>query len=99
MGIGSNTRNFIVFPGLNGEDAEYFSKQFFNLTPSQILYRPFGQVVYKIVKNKSIIPPSIGLTFFITEIPNAYSIAKEFKFDEEGKISWDKYEDYDSDFE
>ena len=27
--IESNTRNLILFPGLNGEDADYYSKQFF----------------------------------------------------------------------
>lgn len=98
--IESNTRNLILFPGLNGEDAEYFSKQFFNLTPAQILYRPFGQIIYKVVRNKNIIPPSVGLVFFVTEVPNAYSVAKEFRFDENGQIIWDRYEDFvNDDFE
>lgn len=98
--IESNTRNIILFPGLNGEDADYFSKQFFNLTPAQILYRPFGQIVYKVVRNKNIIPPSVGLVFFITEVPNANSIAKEFQFDESGNIIWNKFDDYiNDDFE
>lgn len=98
--IESNTRNLILFPGLNGEDAEYYASQFFNLSPSQILYRPFGQVVYKIVKNKNTIPPSVGLVFFINEMPNASSIAKEFSFDDTGRIIWTRYNDFiNDDFE
>lgn len=88
--IESNTRNIILFPGLNGEDAEYYSKQFFNITASQILYRPFGQIIYKIISNKNILPPDIGLVFFINETPHLNSISKEYKFDENGNILWKK---------
>lgn len=95
--IESNTRNLVLFPGLNGEDADYFSKQFFNLSPAEILYRPFGQIVYRIVKNKSTIPPGIGLVFFINETPNANSIAREYKFDETGKIIYNKFDDFIND--
>lgn len=95
--IESNTRNLVLFPGLNGEDADYFSKQFFNLSPAEILYRPFGQIVYRIVKNKSTLPPGIGLVFFIDETPNAHSIAREYKFDENGKIIYNKFDDFIND--
>lgn len=95
--IESNTRNLVLFPGLNGEDAEYYSSQFFNLSPAQILYRPFGQIIYKIVRNKSIIPPSVGLVFFIDETPNATSIAREFEFDDNGVVKWTRYEDFIND--
>lgn len=98
--IESNTRNLILFPGLNGEDADYYSKQFFNLTSAEILYRPFGQIVYKIVRDKNTIPPSVGLVFFIDERPNGNSIAREFEFDEKGNIVWNKFDDYiNDDFE
>ena len=95
--IESNTRNLVLFPGLNGEDADYFSKQFFNLSPAEILYRPFGQIVYRIVKNKTTLPPGIGLVFFIDETPNANSIAREYKFDKDGKIIYNKFDDYIND--
>lgn len=84
--IESNARNVILFPGLNGEDAEYYSKQFFNLTPSQIMYRPFGQIIYRIVQNRTIQPPDIGLVFFIDEIPHTDSLKNEFNFDSNEQV-------------
>jgi len=89
----SNTRNLVLFPGLNGEDADYYSKQFFNLKPSEILYRPFGQIVYRIIQNKTIMPPAIGLVFFIDEIPNTNSLKHEFKFDDDGDIVYSNVKD------
>ena len=98
--IESNTRNLILFPGLNGEDADYYSKQFFNIKPAEILYRPFGQIVYRIIRYKNVVPPSVGLVFFVDEVPNGQSIAKEYTFDKDGNILWKKYDDYiNEDFE
>lgn len=76
--IESNARNIVVFPGLNGEDVKYYSEQFFNLSPQQIMYRPFGQIVYRIVKNRTVQLPAIGLVFFIDEVPHTNSIEQEF---------------------
>lgn len=76
----SNARNLVLFPGLNGEDADYYSKQFFNLRPEQICYRPFGQIVYRIVQNKSISKPGVGLVFFIDQTPNLDSVKLEKKY-------------------
>lgn len=84
--VEANTRNLILFPGMEGSDADYYSKQFFNLTPQQILYRPFGQIVYRIVQKRNIMPPNIGLVFFVDETPHTRSIQHEYLFDENGNI-------------
>lgn len=78
--IESNARNLVLFPGLNGEDAEYYSKQFYNLRPEEICYRPFGQICYRIVQNKSISKPGVGLVFFIDQTPNTDSVELEAKY-------------------
>ena len=75
--IEANARNIVVFPGLNGEDVKYYSEQFFNLSPQQIMYRPFGQIVYRIVKNRTVQLPA-RTVFFIDEIPHTNSIEQEF---------------------
>lgn len=84
--VEANTRNLILFPGMEGTDAAYYSSQFFNLTPQQILYRPFGQIVYRIVQKRTILPPNIGLVFFVDEEPNTRSIENEFSFDKNGQL-------------
>jgi hypothetical protein len=81
MLIESNARNLVLFPGLNGEDAQYYSSQFYSLKPEEISYRPFGQIVYRIVQDRSISKPGIGLTFFIDQTPNKSSIDKETNYD------------------
>lgn len=78
--IESNARNLILFPGLNGEDAEYYSKQFYNLKPEEICYRPFGQICYRIVQHKHISKPGVGLVFFIDQTPNVDSVAMEKQY-------------------
>lgn len=84
--VEANTRNIVLFPGMEGSDAEYYSSQFFNLTPQQILYRPFGQIVYRIVQKRNIMPPNIGLVFFVNEKPSTKSLKYEFEFDENGQL-------------
>lgn len=96
--VEANTRNLILFPGMEGSDADYYSKQFFNLTPQQILYRPFGQIVYRIVQKRNIMPPNIGLVFFVDETPHTRSIQHEYLFDENGNIITNEFqsqEDWD----
>ena len=84
--VEANTRNIVLFPGMEGSDADYYSSQFFNLTPQQILYRPFGQIVYRIVQKRNIMPPNIGLVFFVNEEPSIKSLKYEFEFDENGNL-------------
>jgi len=81
--IESNARNLVIFPGLNGEDAQYYSGQFYNLKPESITYRPFGQICYRIINNRSISKPGVGLVFFIDQAPNQDSI----KLEEQYKIN------------
>lgn len=78
--IEANTRNIILFPGLEGDDAKFFSEQMFNFAPEEILYRPFGQIVHRIIQKRNIQPPEVGLVFFITETPHMESIKNEFVF-------------------
>lgn len=88
--IESNARNLILFPGLNGEDAEYYSKQFYNLRPEEICYRPFGQICYRIVQNKSISKPGVGLVFFIDQTPNTDSVELEKQYADVAKSIFDR---------
>ena len=83
--IESNARNLVLFPGLNGEDARYYSAQFYNLRPEEICYRPFGQICYRVVANKSISRPGVGLVFFIDQKPNTNSIKLEEQYKSNGK--------------
>jgi hypothetical protein len=78
--IESNARNLVLFPGLNGEDADYYSKQFYNLRPEEITYRPFGQICYRVINNRSISKPGVGLVFFIDQTPNPDSIKLESQY-------------------
>lgn len=80
MLIESNARNLVLFPGLNGSDAKYYSDQFYNFKPYEIAYRPFGEIVYRIVQNRSITKPAVGLTFFIDEEPSKKAIEKEAQY-------------------
>ena len=83
--IESNARNLVLFPGLNGEDARYYSAQFYNLKPEEICYRPFGQICYRVVANKSISRPGVGLVFFIDQTPNTDSIKLEERYKSNGR--------------
>lgn len=83
--IESNARNLVLFPGLNGEDARYYSAQFYNLKPEEICYRPFGQICYRVINNKSISRPGVGLVFFIDQQPNTNSIKLEEQYKVGGK--------------
>lgn len=83
--IESNARNLVLFPGLNGADAAYYSAQFYNLKPEEICYRPFGQICYRVIKNKSISRPGVGLVFFIDQQPNTSSIKLEQQYKTTGK--------------
>lgn len=78
--IESNARNLVLFPGLNGEDAAYYSSQFYSLKPEEISYRPFGQICYRVVQNRSISKPGVGLVFFFDEAPNTSSIELEDQY-------------------
>lgn len=95
--IEANTRNLVLFPGMEGNDAKYYSEQFFNLSAQEILYRPFGQIVYRIVQKRSISPPNVGLVFFVDETPHAKSLAKEYTFDKEGNLLPNEYIDDEDD--
>ena len=83
--IESNARNLVLFPGLNGEDARYYSAQFYNLKQEEICYRPFGQICYRVINNKSISRPGVGLVFFIDQQPNTNSIKLEEQYKVGGK--------------
>lgn len=91
--IESNARNLVLFPGLNGEDAEYYSKQFYNLRPEEICYRPFGQICYRIVQHKSISKPGVGLVFFIDQTPNTDSVELEKQYEDVSKSIFTSPED------
>jgi hypothetical protein len=83
--IESNARNLVLFPGLNGEDARYYSAQFYNLRPEEICYRPFGQICYRVINNRSISKPGVGLVFFIDQQPNTDSIELEKQYSHTNK--------------
>lgn len=76
--ISTNVRNIIVYPGCNASDAKYYSEQFGALitnnnkkenlfTPSDFIYRPFGQITYSLVDKDGIQKSSVGK---IQYIPN-----------------------------
>lgn len=103
--VSTNARNVIIYPGGNAVDAEYYSKQFGEITkkevqrgisrqkfsllkglrplnydtesirevekkearfsPSDIIYRPFGEITYCIIRNNSITTPGVGKIQYI----------------------------------
>lgn len=75
--IESNARNIVLFPGLNGEDSKYYSEQFMFLTQKEICYRPFGQIVHRLIKDKSVCKPDAGLVFFANQKISFEAVEKE----------------------
>lgn len=75
--ISTNVRNVIVYPGCNASDAKYYSEQFGVLiknnkkeslfSPSDFIYRPFGEITYLLVDKTGFNKPSVGN---IRYIPN-----------------------------
>lgn len=78
--IETNCRNIILFPGVSGETATYYAHEFFNFKAPEIMYRPFGQIIYRIIKDNNVMAPEVGLVFFIDQQPNKDSESFEYKF-------------------
>jgi len=78
--IETNCRNLIVFPGVSGETAIHYAKEFFNYSAEEIIYRPFGQVICRLVKENNVIAPMVGLVFFMDQKPNKDSLKYEYNF-------------------
>ena len=63
----ANTRNIVLFHGLELEDAKYYSDQFEKFSPSNLIYSDDpgngnGHIVYSILKNGSVQPPQKGIS-------------------------------------
>ena len=62
----ANTRNIVLFHGLELEDAKYYSDQFGKFSPSNLIYSDDpgngnGHLVYSILKKGSVQPPQRGI--------------------------------------
>lgn len=108
--VSTNARNVILFPGGSYEDADYYAKQFGEVTkitkevgitrkkfnplygfhkvgyasesirntekktlrfsPTDIIYRPFGEIIYSIVQNNSVQLPGVGKISYIDKEVN-----------------------------
>lgn len=106
--IETNCRNIIVFPGVSGETATFYSKTLFKFLPEEIIYRPFGQMIYRIIKDNTIRMPDIGLNFFFDEEPSLDSTKFEYRFEKlpDGTVNiipalqnYQEEDDYDEELE
>ena len=68
--VSTNARNIVLHSGCSKDDAEYYSKLFgkymnTGLTPTDLIYRPFGEIVYCIIKKNSVQAPKVGKVEYI----------------------------------